>query len=303
MALFNTSKSDIELIKPKDIALEKDLQSLVESSLKTIFNCRFVATEFSTGHEHAGRIDTLALSEDNNPVIIEYKKVESSELVNQSLYYLAWLRDHKGDFQVAAHKALGDVAIDWTDIRVICIAPGYKKYDLYAVQTMGANIELWEYKFYENGLLHLEEIFRKSNVSIGGGKSTIGQKAAETKANANYKFEDHLKKASPPVQELVQAINDYTLNIDASVEQSPKKVYVAYRTSQNFLSMEVQKNKVLLFLKIKPSLLKPMPGKGRDVSNIGHFGTGNFEYTVSSAEDLEEAEELIKVSFLGVGGG
>jgi RecB family endonuclease NucS len=118
MALFHTSDGNVKLIKPKDIGLEKDLQSLVENNLETIFNCRFVATEFSTGHEHAGRIDSLALSEDNNPVIIEYKKVESSELVNQSLYYLAWLRDHKGDFQVAVSKKLGDVSIDWNDIRL-----------------------------------------------------------------------------------------------------------------------------------------------------------------------------------------
>lgn len=53
-----------------------------------MFNCRFIASEFSTGSEHAGRIDTPALSEDKNPVVIEYKKVESSELLNQSLYYL-----------------------------------------------------------------------------------------------------------------------------------------------------------------------------------------------------------------------
>jgi len=49
---------------------------------------KIVASEFSTGNLHAGRIDTLALSEDHNPVIIEYKKVASSELINQSLYYL-----------------------------------------------------------------------------------------------------------------------------------------------------------------------------------------------------------------------
>src|SRR6266571_9082622 len=63
------------------------------SQPRPVFNCRFVASEFSTGAQHAGRIDTLALSEDNNPVIIEYKKVKSSELINQSILYLAWLND------------------------------------------------------------------------------------------------------------------------------------------------------------------------------------------------------------------
>ncbi len=95
----------------------------------TLFACRFVASEFSTGAIHAGRIDTLALSEDCNPVIIEYKKVESSELINQSLFYLAWLNDHRGDFEIAVQKKLSaDTEVDWSPIRVICIVPNYKKY-------------------------------------------------------------------------------------------------------------------------------------------------------------------------------
>ena len=59
------------------------------------------ASEFSTGNFHSGRIDSLAISEDNNPVIIEYKKVAFSELIYQSLYYLHWITDHKGDFEIA----------------------------------------------------------------------------------------------------------------------------------------------------------------------------------------------------------
>lgn len=41
-------------------------------------------------------------------------------------------------------KALGTTAkVDWSDARVICIAPNYQKLDLHAVQVIGANIELW----------------------------------------------------------------------------------------------------------------------------------------------------------------
>ncbi len=139
MPLFQISSLKMSLTRPTNFKQEKEIQNLIEKNLETVFNCRFIASEFPTGAEHSGRIDTLALSEDNNPVIIEYKKVESSELINQSLYYLSWIRDHKGDFQVAANKKLnGSVKIDWNDIRVICIAPGYKKYDLHAVQMMGA---------------------------------------------------------------------------------------------------------------------------------------------------------------------
>ena len=90
MPLFMKVKATLSTIEQTNFATEKDLQTLIERNLEAVFGCRVVATEFPTGSQSVtGRIDTLALSEDNNPVIIEYKKVESSDLINQSLFYLA----------------------------------------------------------------------------------------------------------------------------------------------------------------------------------------------------------------------
>lgn len=114
MPLYQIDQASLVQISATNYSLEKDLQALIERSLETVFNCRLVATDFPTGQQHAGRIDTLALSEENNPVIIEYKKVESSELVNQSLYYLSWLDDHSGDFELTIQtKEDAEAAHEW----------------------------------------------------------------------------------------------------------------------------------------------------------------------------------------------
>ncbi len=126
MPLFQITNESLASIPQSELDSEKRLQRLIENSLSATFSCRLVASEFSTGITHAGRIDTLALSEENNPVIIEYKKVESADLINQSLFYLSWLNDHRGDFEVAAGNALRSVNVDWSDIRVICLAPNTK---------------------------------------------------------------------------------------------------------------------------------------------------------------------------------
>jgi len=60
--LFKIAGHDIDIIRPKKFANEKELQKLFERNLSTIFNCSFVASEFSTGPVHGGRIDTLAIS-------------------------------------------------------------------------------------------------------------------------------------------------------------------------------------------------------------------------------------------------
>ncbi len=312
MAIFEIKDKKVNRIKPTEFKLEKDLQNLIEKNLETFFNCRFVATEFSTGNIHSGRIDTLAISEDNNPVIIEYKKVASSDLINQSLFYLHWITDHKGDFQVAVNNSIKDkIEVDWSDIRVICIAPEFKKYDLHAVQVMGANIELWQYKIYENGIISIDEIYKRSESRIhtsskNNGKNPImiaaGKKAAETRKNSTYTIEEHINKTNASLTELLNDIRDYIVNLDNAIEETPKKYYIAYKTTQNFVCIETQKKKLVLFLKINPDELEELPKQARDVRNIGHFGTGDLELTIKNSTDFEETKELINLSLKNIGG-
>jgi predicted transport protein len=312
MAIFEIKDNKVNRIKPTDFSIEKDLQNLIEQNLETFFNCRFVATEFSTGSLHSGRIDTLAISEDNNPVIIEYKKVASSELINQSLYYLHWITDHKGDFQVAVNKSLNeDIKIDWSEIRVICIAPEFKKYDLHAVQMMGSNIELWQYRIFENGIISIDEVFRKSapqnhsSTEIEGKDPIMveaGKKAAQSRKTAIYTIEEHTNKLNKDLIELFNEIREHIVNLDNSIEETPKQNYIAYKTSQNFVCLESQKRKMMLFLKINPNEIENMPSQARDVSNIGHFGTGDLEFTIKNSEDFEIAKSLIDQSLKNIGG-
>ncbi|MCG7756322.1 MAG: DUF5655 domain-containing protein [Nitrosomonas sp.] len=310
MPLFEISGNNLIPVEHTNFSIEKELQLLIEKNLATIFNCRFVASEFSTGALHAGRIDSLALSEDDNPVIIEYKKVESSELINQSLFYLHWIQDHKGDFEITVQRTLGNnIKVDWSDIRVICIAPNYKKYDLHAVQVMGANIELWKYRLFRNSSLYLEEVFQvaKSSVSIQvNDKNPVmveaGKKAAQVRATATYAFEEHLEGKQKTIQSLIHSIREYILGLDPAIEEIPKKFYVAYKISQNIVCMWAQSNHVKLFVKLKASDIKSPPKSYRDVTNIGHYGTGDSEFTISSDSEFEEIKSYIELAYNKIGG-
>lgn len=307
MPLFQRTKTTLSTVEQTNFDTEKALQHLIEQNLATIFNCRFVATEFVTGALHGGRIDTLALSEDSNPVIIEYKKVESSELINQSLFYLAWIQDHRGDFEIAAQKALGpDVEVDWSDIRVLCIAPNFRKYDLHAVQVMGANLELWSYRLYRNESLYLEEVFQKSigasSSTTGDSGLTAGQKAALTRKTGSYTFDEHLNGRPETIQQMAVALQDFMLGLDPSMEESPKKFYVAYKISQNIVCVEVQQKRLLLYLKLDPASIDTLPKFARDVREIGHYGTGDLEVSVKNEADLDAAKKLCELAYQRVGG-
>lgn len=311
MPLFDIEGPALRPIRQRNFQQEKQLQALIEANLEPAFNCRFVASEFSTGAVHAGRIDTLALSEDSNPVIIEYKKVESSELINQSLFYLYWLRDHRGDFEIAARQALGDgTEVDWSDVRVICIAPNFKKYDIHAVQVMGANIELWKYRLFENSTLYLEEIFQQtvsaSPTLDSDGKNPVmvaaGKKAAHTRATGTYTFDEHFEGKPERVKRLALAVQEYVMGLDAAFEEAPKKRHIAYKISQNVVCVEVQHRRLLLYLKLDPAEVSPLPENARDVSGIGHYGTGDFELSVATEGDVEAAKPFIEMAYQRVGG-
>lgn len=310
MPLFRIEKNSVEAIRPSDFRTEKELQFLVERNLGPIFNCRFVATEFPTGARHAGRIDTLALSEEHNPVIIEYKRSESATLINQGLFYLSWLDDHHGDFEVAARASLGPkTMVSWEEIRVICIAPSFTKYDLHAVQSIERRIELWTYTRFANGVLQLETAFGGAPsellVPANGKKPAMiaaGRKAAETRARGGWTFKQHFDNKPPAIQAIMLAVQEFMSGLDESIEESPKKLYIAYRTTQNIVCMEPQRKKVTLFVKLDPKNTPGPKGLSRDVTNIGHFGTGDLEVTVTSLSELELAKPFLKQAYEEVGG-
>jgi RecB family endonuclease NucS len=97
--LFTVTAAGATELPPASVQVEKSLQLLFEANLETLLGVRFLASEYSTGPVHGGRIDTLGLDEDGCPVIIEYKRAVNENVINQGLFYLDWLMDHRKDFQ------------------------------------------------------------------------------------------------------------------------------------------------------------------------------------------------------------
>jgi hypothetical protein len=157
---FSISTEGARHLRPLPVRLEKDVQALIEKNLAVMLQARFIASEFTTPCQQM-RMDTLALDEDNCPVIIEYKLDSDSSVINQGLYYLNWLLSNKAVFQVLVQSVLGLAcasSIDWSGARVICIAGYFSKYDTLAIEQIQANIDLITYASYDGGLFILKQI-------------------------------------------------------------------------------------------------------------------------------------------------
>ena len=292
--------------------MEKLLQTLIEVNLEALLGIRFLATEYSTGKTHAGRIDSLGLDENNCPVILEYKRSVGENVINQGLFYLDWLMDHQAEFKLLVMDRLGNPAadaIDWGAPRLVCIAADFTKYDGHAVQQINRNIELIRYRRFGEELLLLE-LANATSANAGRAataKTTKTQKAQVVEAvvtkpgTGDRSFADWMPLLPSHLSELVASLEGYVLSLGDDVQRKELKLYVAFKRLKNFATVVPQKNRLLLYLHIDPVRVVPLPTNSRDVSQQGHWGTGDLELALVSQTDLDAAKPLIQMAYEGRG--
>ncbi|QDT62336.1 Endonuclease NucS [Stieleria bergensis] len=298
--LFRTNGDAVEQLEGTSVALEKSLQELIEKHLETFLGVRFLASEYSTGKTHAGRIDTLGIDENGCAVIIEYKRSTNENVINQGLFYLDWLLDHKAEFELLVMKKYGSEVsetIEWSAPRLICIAGDFTKYDAHAVQQINRNIELIKYQRFADELLLLDLVHSvsvDSDTVVPATTTTTGGTPQTYKTVSEY-----LSEADPKTVDLFEAVKAYLLGLGDDVQVKTLKFYFAFKRIKNFACVEVRKQtgKVLIYAKVEPTPEVLEEGFTRDVREIGHFGTGDLEITLGSIEDLERAKPLLEQSY------
>jgi len=302
MPLYQMKQQKTQQVKPSSFKNEKELQNMFEANLEELLGVRYVASEFTTGDRQRGRIDTLGIDQDGTPVIIEYKKTAKENVINQGLFYLDWLVDHKGDFTLAAQEQLGkDIEIDWSSPRLILVAESFSEYDKYAVNRIGANIQLWTYRKYGNDFLFLESIFatvsqKSSKKDMDVTEETKDEQIEEVIA---YTLEYHLIEKPDETKALFDALREriFSLNDDSDIIEKPNKIYVSYKHGKNFCEVQIQANRLKIWLDILHTELEDLNKLSRDVSKIGHHGTGATETNLSDLSELDAVMYLIEQSY------
>ena len=97
--------------------------------------------------------------------------------------------------------------------------------------------------------------------------------------------------------EVYYALRKRILNIDASVKEEYKKLYIAFKSSTNFVDIVAQKSRLRLSLNIEyPQIIDPN-GLCKDVSGLGRWGNGDVEVGISAMGELDNVLELIQQAF------
>ena len=91
------------------------------------------------------------------------------------------------------------------------------------------------------------------------------------------------------------------MSLGDDVQRKELKLYLAFKRLKNFATVVAQKNRLLLYLHLDPEQVAPLPAIGRDVSQQGHWGTGDLELSLTGQADLDTAKPLILMSYEGRG--
>lgn len=286
-------ENGVAKLESTNVTFERELQVLIEKNMPAFFGVTFLKSEFPITN---GRMDSLGIDENNCPVIFEYKRSVNENVINQGLFYLDWLLDHRADFKLLVMESLGTAAadgIDWSMPCVICIASDFTKFDLHAVNQMQRNIKLVRYKKYGKDLILFEHLNAPQVKAISDSSPSDTKREIKSSTSDEYTFISNYDNAPQKMRDLYDDIKSYIMSLGDDISENQLKQYVAFRKVKNIVCAEIYKQKVLLTLRINPDSVQLQEGLLEDVRSKGHWGTGDLRITVKSQDDFERIKALI----------
>ena len=253
MDLYNLKKNKLEPIDRESFDLEKDIQTLVENNLETLFSLEFVSTEFTIGEF---RLDTLCYdNETNSFVIIEYKKGSSYSVIDQGYSYLSVMLNNKSDFILEynekKNKNLKRDEIDWSQSRIIFISQSFNSYQKNSVNFKDVPFELWEIKRFSDNTFSFNQHQSSSKESIQkveGGKNTMIKDVNQQVKVLDEEDTMNGRKVTKDIREVYYSLKDKLnswddLNINCKTNyisfKKNKKTFVFLNFRQKYIRVHI----------------------------------------------------------------
>ena len=169
MRIFSTKGTKLVEIVEEQFPLEREVQRLTEVNLQELFDLVLIKSEFEL---HGLRIDTLAFDKESGAfVIIEYKRDRNFSVVDQGVAYLNLMLNNKADFileylHAFPSQRMNKQDVDWSQSRIIFMAPEFTRHQQYAIGFKDLGIQLWEVHKYSNGLLVIGGIEQAFKITL-----------------------------------------------------------------------------------------------------------------------------------------
>ncbi|SEJ41690.1 Predicted transport protein [Dyadobacter koreensis] len=118
----------------------------------------------------------------------------------------------------------------------------------------------------------------------------------EEKGSADYDL-DSYEFLKGDKLELYFALRKRVMNVDSSVKEEFKKLYIAFKSVTNFVDIVPQKSRLRLSLNIEFDKIHDPLNLCKDVTNLGRWGNGDVEVGLQSLDDLDNVMDLVQQAF------
>lgn len=270
---------------------EKQLQQYVEKYLNSFFQSYLLRSFYKIP---GGEIDTLAITEEGNPCIIEFKHKNDERILNQIIYYYDWLQERSTKYEferiVKDNDATRDMIVDWSKIRLITVAEHYSKWDISLIKHLDANIECYTYSYHKDELdVHLDPIINqyKKPTSYSSQNSTITKMLT---------LDDHREKADDSFKKYFDDLRREILNLGENIEEGYVSEYIKYVVNTTFAAIYVKKQWLIIQLRIDKNNFSDPLNLSKDISNRNWSVTR--ELKVDNTVNIADVIDLIKQAYI-----
>ena len=132
--------------------------------------------------------------------------------------------------------------------------------------------------------------------SLSDEKLALYKKEEESKADQEYTLDDHTYLQGESLL-LFEQIRERILDLDSSVSEVIRKLYIAYKNTTNFVDIVAYKTELGLILNMDYDQIEDPKGLCRDITGLGKWGNGNVEFRLTTIDDIESAMNLIRQSY------
>ena len=292
------------------------LHKVTQENLK-LFDLEFVASERQFTEENntseiediecigeTSRVDNIAFNKkEKTLVLIEYKNVKDSNVIEQAKGYLELVEKYPKKFAERRYDECGNEEeepkeYEFEKTRVMIIGPEFTKSQ---IDDSPKNFELWVVSLYDCG----------NNKGVVEYKNVKTRKIIELNIDLdNLDFTEKKSLMGKPQEncDLYHTFKDKVMENDSEYMDFRFLVDdVSFRTNDQIVCIFRLKNKpkIHYFIDKDVSIKKQIEDLNkkrdtneiRDISKIKSGGKANYELTLNSNEDIDDAYKLFEIAF------
>ena len=117
-----------------------------------------------------------------------------------------------------------------------------------------------------------------------------------------YTLDNLTKKCNPHIKEILMELRNRILSLSDSVWEKVGSYYVDYRTLSTFVSVDPQKSKIKILIKMGSQRIEDPEIKTSPIPKTFRYGHLNTVFELNSMQEIDYSMKLIKQAYQFVTG-